>query len=159
MGEPGGLPSLGSHRVGHNWSDLVAAAAGPLFSTSQLQAIWWAPWPTRPSVLSTGLADHRQTQMMFLFSFTSWLKRLHLPVQNPLSMRTCWVPTLAQPRLSDLLPDAARQQAASLGWAVEPSSFSVSCVITDVLLRHTLCDQVLCEKPFSWWGRGGRNAH
>ena len=26
MGEPGGLPSLGSHRVGHNWSDLAAAA-------------------------------------------------------------------------------------------------------------------------------------
>ena len=25
-GEPGGLPSLGSHRVGHNWSDLAAAA-------------------------------------------------------------------------------------------------------------------------------------
>ena len=27
-GEPGGLPSMGSHRVGHNWSDLAAAAAG-----------------------------------------------------------------------------------------------------------------------------------
>ena len=28
-GEPGGLPSMGSHRVGHDWSDLaVAAAAG-----------------------------------------------------------------------------------------------------------------------------------
>ena len=27
MGEPGGLPSVGSHRVGHNWSDLAAAAA------------------------------------------------------------------------------------------------------------------------------------
>ena len=26
MGEPGGLPSVGSHRVGHNWSDLAAAA-------------------------------------------------------------------------------------------------------------------------------------
>ena len=25
--EPGGLPSVGSHRVGHNWSDLAAAAA------------------------------------------------------------------------------------------------------------------------------------
>ena len=24
-GEPGGLPSLGSHRVGHNWSNLAAA--------------------------------------------------------------------------------------------------------------------------------------
>ena len=26
-GEPGGLPSMGSHRVGHDWSDLAAAAA------------------------------------------------------------------------------------------------------------------------------------
>ena len=25
---PGGLPSMGSHRVGHDWSDLAAAAAG-----------------------------------------------------------------------------------------------------------------------------------
>ena len=31
-GEPGGLPSMGSHRVGHNWSDLAAAA-----STSSVQ--------------------------------------------------------------------------------------------------------------------------
>ena len=28
-GEPGGLPSLGSHRVRHDWSDLAAAAAFP----------------------------------------------------------------------------------------------------------------------------------
>ena len=27
MGEPGGLQSMGSHRVGHNWSNLAAAAA------------------------------------------------------------------------------------------------------------------------------------
>ena len=26
-GEPGGLPSMGSHRVGHDYSDLAAAAA------------------------------------------------------------------------------------------------------------------------------------
>ena len=26
MGEPGGLPSMGSHRVGHDWSNLAAAA-------------------------------------------------------------------------------------------------------------------------------------
>ena len=25
-GEPGGLPSMGSHRVGHDWSNLAAAA-------------------------------------------------------------------------------------------------------------------------------------
>ena len=27
-GEPGGLPSMGLHRVGHDWRDLAAAAAG-----------------------------------------------------------------------------------------------------------------------------------
>ena len=29
-GEPGGLPSMGSHRVGYDWSDLAAAAAAAL---------------------------------------------------------------------------------------------------------------------------------
>ena len=28
-GEPGGLPSMGLHRVRHDWSDLAAAAALP----------------------------------------------------------------------------------------------------------------------------------
>ena len=27
MGESGGLPSMGSHRVRHDWSDIAAAAA------------------------------------------------------------------------------------------------------------------------------------
>ena len=31
MGEPGGLPSMGSHRVGHDWSNLAVAAN-------------WSPW-------------------------------------------------------------------------------------------------------------------
>ena len=36
MGEPGGLPSMGSHRVGHDWDDLAAAAAAcGLFPDSQ----------------------------------------------------------------------------------------------------------------------------
>ena len=35
MGEPGGLPSMGSHRVGHDRSDLAAAAAA---STSKTKA-------------------------------------------------------------------------------------------------------------------------
>ena len=32
-GEPGGLPSVGSHRVGHDWSDLAAAAALNYYSS------------------------------------------------------------------------------------------------------------------------------
>ena len=31
MGDPGRLPSMGLHRVGHNWSDLAAAAAADVF--------------------------------------------------------------------------------------------------------------------------------
>ena len=31
MGEPGGLPSMGSHRVGHDRSDLAAATYGASF--------------------------------------------------------------------------------------------------------------------------------
>ena len=30
MAEPGVLPSMGSHRVGHDWSDSVAAAAAAM---------------------------------------------------------------------------------------------------------------------------------
>ena len=30
-GEPGGLPSMGSHRVGHNWGDLAAVAAADFY--------------------------------------------------------------------------------------------------------------------------------
>ena len=33
MGEPGGLPSLGSHRVGRDWSDLAAGMWEPSFLT------------------------------------------------------------------------------------------------------------------------------
>ena len=33
MGEPGGLPSMGSHRVGYDWSDLAVAAARSLSKT------------------------------------------------------------------------------------------------------------------------------
>ena len=39
MGEPGGLPSMGSHRVGHDWSDLAAAAAA-LVTSSTITHSW-----------------------------------------------------------------------------------------------------------------------
>jgi len=33
-GEPGGLPSMGSHRVGHDWNDLAAAAYSDILITN-----------------------------------------------------------------------------------------------------------------------------
>ena len=44
MAEPGGLPSMGSHRVGHDWSDLAAAAAAAggvqVATCTRLPALW-----------------------------------------------------------------------------------------------------------------------
>ena len=50
--EPGGLPSMGSHRVGHDWSDLAAAAAAAGNSKPNrihsgrvnLTALFWVSW-------------------------------------------------------------------------------------------------------------------
>ena len=46
-GEPGGLPSMGSHRVGHDWSDLAAAVTSPLekeMATHSSILTWRIPW-------------------------------------------------------------------------------------------------------------------
>ena len=43
-GEPGGLPSTESHRVGHDWSDLAAAAES--LRTKSLLIIWLQVFPT-----------------------------------------------------------------------------------------------------------------
>ena len=39
-GEPGGLPSMGLHRVGHDWSDLAVAAAVGWLGDSQVFLGW-----------------------------------------------------------------------------------------------------------------------
>jgi len=46
MGEPGRLLSMGSHRVGHDWSDLAAAAAGWPWET--LLLLWAQNKPETP---------------------------------------------------------------------------------------------------------------
>ena len=54
MGEPGGLPSMGSHRVGHDWSNLAAAAAAVTWASFHMfvdllciffegMSIYWTP--------------------------------------------------------------------------------------------------------------------
>jgi len=40
-GEPGGRPSMGSHRVGHDWSDLAAVAAA---AKEELIPVWVFTW-------------------------------------------------------------------------------------------------------------------
>ena len=62
--EPGGLPSMGLHRVGHDWSDLAAAAAAayPFSSGSSRPRNWssisciasrfFTSWATRKAIFS-----------------------------------------------------------------------------------------------------------
>ena len=43
MGEPGGLTSIGSHRVGHDWSDLAVADKVTEFATALEECVLWYP--------------------------------------------------------------------------------------------------------------------
>ena len=58
-GEPGGLPSMGSHRVGHDWSDLAAVTGMSPKSPS------WGQRSTNSRIITTILAHH-QGQWLFL---------------------------------------------------------------------------------------------
>ena len=60
MVEPGGLPSMGSHRVGHDWSDLVVAVAQRV---KCLPAMWetWVRSPSRDHALEKVMASHSST--------------------------------------------------------------------------------------------------
>ena len=71
-GEPGGLPSMGSHRVGHDWSDLGTAAVTTIFikryfSSSSLSAIGWC---------------HLYIWYFWYFSLQSWFQLVLHPAQR-----------------------------------------------------------------------------
>ena len=73
-GEPGGLPSMGSHRVGHNWSDLAAAAAvkdrnlgkwlGLVKIIKKTEDIWG--WLLKVQSTTLGLSLHLSTKLRTL---------------------------------------------------------------------------------------------
>ena len=71
--EPGGLPSMGSHRVGHDWSDLAAAAVQETWICSlggedplekEMAAhfsilVWKTPWTEEPGTLRQSMGSQR----------------------------------------------------------------------------------------------------
>ena len=58
MGKPGGLPSMGSHSVGHDWSDLAAAAP------SQWRLGIQPTWRQAP-VTGVFMTEHRSLYCLF----------------------------------------------------------------------------------------------
>ena len=89
MGEPGGLPSMGSHRVGHDWSDLAAAAA--------VLCVW------TPSYSHSGFC-----KFSLLFSSmssvvccpASWLHWLRTSRRPSHAYKLCFMPFLQLPATS-----------------------------------------------------------
>ena len=64
MGEPGGLPSMGSHRVGHNWSNLACMhALEKEMATHSSVLAWRLPWMGEPGGLQPMGSRKRQTRL------------------------------------------------------------------------------------------------
>ena len=63
-GEPGGLPSMWSHRVGHDWSDLAAAAVA--FLSPQLLQMKREQEIVSLDVLQNSLLDLNQVFSLFI---------------------------------------------------------------------------------------------
>ena len=78
-GEPGGLPSVG-HRVGHDWSDLAAAAAAAHW-WSELYGLYFTPFPGSPK-------DPFQFSVVATFWFTHLLLFWILSPVSALLLRT-----------------------------------------------------------------------
>ena len=120
MGEPGGLPSMGLHRVRHNWSDLAAAAVTQFCPThyeprycsppgssvhgiSQARILEWAAIPF--SRRSSWPRDWTQVSRIAGRFFTVWATREAHSVQfssvQPLShvrlFATPWTIALQAP--------------------------------------------------------------
>ena len=70
-GEPAGLPSMGLHRVGHGWSDLVAAAAMCLFIISNSFLVETLEFSLYEFMPSTSNAS-------FTSSFSIWVPLIFL---------------------------------------------------------------------------------
>ena len=68
MGEPGGLLSMGSHRVGHDWSDLAAAASIYKSITLQLEIF-----------SCSVLQDNFRTWPLSIFTCLHWIIQLDAP--------------------------------------------------------------------------------
>ena len=93
MGEPGGLPSLGLHRVGHDWSYL-AVAAGQQGSPGIFCRQWahneFLLFPI-PRILFFGLLYY--VEWGWLYSINSMLQLVENYSAFNVSMLQCWTGT------------------------------------------------------------------
>ena len=134
MGEPGGLLSMGSHRVGHDWSDLAAAAVyscfSHLFVSNYLYLITHLPW----WFLAFGSS--------FFCSASFLLKSLHFICQQPLMISKIPGVFLMSPSTSDEAPDLESQDPGDIKMGNEPMEASSPIqTVWVVLLNHFILQE------------------
>ena len=71
-GEPGGLPSMGSHRVGHDCSDLAAAARELRVGFAGGSVVENLPASVGDAVQSLGLENSLEQEMATHFRILAW---------------------------------------------------------------------------------------
>ena len=95
-GEPGGLPSMGSHRVGHDWSDLAAAAVfmkstmicdKEVFLSQMHSKAWWSMSSFYLWRLTSPYMDNLGNLNSFS-TLTEWCFSVFMKTEN------CWITKL-----------------------------------------------------------------
>ena len=89
-GEPGGLPLMGSHRVGHDWSDLAVAAVAVILASGHgiqshhFMANRWGNDGNNDRLYFLGLQNHCRWWLQLWNSkmHTPWKKSFDQPRQN-----------------------------------------------------------------------------
>ena len=71
-GEPGGLPSMGSHKVGHDWSDLAVAAAYTYIYFKHFLPVCNLSFHSLNSVFHTAAFVHIYKVKLLNFFFLLW---------------------------------------------------------------------------------------
>ena len=121
--EPSGLLSMGSHRVGHDWSNLAAAAAAfACVSAQSLSCIW-----------------------IFV---TPWTVAYQMPLSMELSHQESWS-GLPFPPLGDLKPVPPGSPALAGGFFTpETPGRSCQVYLSGGIL---LIDKLICDIPLIKW--------
>ena len=86
MGEPSGLPSLGSHRVRHDWSKLAAAAAAAAAIRLSVQSLshFWLFETSWTAARQASLSINNSWSLLKLISIESVMPSDHLILYHPL---------------------------------------------------------------------------
>ena len=106
MGEPSGLPSMGLHRVRHDWSDLAAAAAAVKAMVFPVVIYGCESWTTKKT-------EHRRIDA---FELWCWRRLLRVPWIARRSNQSILKEISPECSLKGLMPKSKLQYFGHLMW-------------------------------------------